>query len=71
MMYNAHTPALHFLDESSAHCKQFNAFMNDCHEYIKDSEFECKDIVKIYLLAITGSSKTQNGVSRADFLQTF
>ena len=41
---------------SSAHCKQINAFTDDCYGYIENDECECEDIMKICLLAVSGSS---------------
>ena len=41
---------------SSGHWKQINAFTDDCYGYIENDECECEDIMKIRLLAVSGSS---------------
>ena len=41
---------------SSAHCKRFNAFTDDCYEYIENDKCECEGTIKICLLAVSGSS---------------
>ena len=41
---------------SSANWKQINAFTDDCYGDIENDECECEDIIKICLLAVSGSS---------------
>ena len=41
---------------SFAHCKRINAFTDDCYGYIENAERECEDVMKICLLAVSGSS---------------
>ena len=41
---------------SSAHCERINAFTDNCYGYIENAECECEDIMKICLLAVSGSS---------------
>ena len=41
---------------SSAHCERINAFTDDCYGYIENDKCECEDIMKICLLAVSGSS---------------
>ena len=56
---------------SSAHCRRINAFTDDCYGYSENDECECEDIMKICLLAISGSSLKYNGVGRVVFLSDF
>ena len=46
-------------------------FTDDCYGYIENAEYECKDILKICLLAVSGSFLEQNGVGRAVFPPDF
>ena len=41
---------------SSAHFEQINAFTDDCYGYVENDKCECEDIIKICLLAVSGSS---------------
>ena len=45
--------------------------MDDCYGYIENDECECENIMKICLLAISGSSLKYNGVGRVVFLSDF
>ena len=41
---------------SSAYSEGINAFTDDCYGYVENAECECEDIMKICLLAVSGSS---------------